>query len=92
VTRIGTITFQRVLGKPFQLKDVMHVLGMKKNVFSIAMLEDRGYDVAFNHGKSFLRHKTMVQVKRIGIQVKNIYKMEESVYATMMGKTEKVVS
>ena len=31
-TEIGTITFQRELGKPFQLKDVMHVPGLKKNL------------------------------------------------------------
>ena len=30
VTGIGTITFQRESSKPFQLKDVMHVLGLKK--------------------------------------------------------------
>jgi hypothetical protein len=46
-TGIGTITFQRELGKPFQLKYVMHVPGLKKNLVSVAMLEDRGYDVVF---------------------------------------------
>ena len=66
-TRIGTITFQRELGKPFQLKDVMHVPGLKKNLVSVAMLEDRGYDVVFSDGKAFLRHKTIGQTKRIGI-------------------------
>ena len=56
VTRIGTITFQMHSGKPFQLKDVMHVPGLKKIFFSAAMLEDRGYDVVFSDGKYFLRH------------------------------------
>ena len=51
---IGTITFQRQSGKPFQLKDVMHVPGLKKNLVSVAMLEDRGYDVVFSEGKDFL--------------------------------------
>jgi hypothetical protein len=41
-TGIGTITFQRDLGKPFQLKNVMHVPGLKKNLVSVTMLEDRG--------------------------------------------------
>ena len=44
-TEIGTITFQRQSGKHFQLKYVMHVLGLKENLVSIEMLEDRGYDV-----------------------------------------------
>ena len=39
---IGTITFQRQSGKPFQLKYVMNVPGLKKNLVSVAMLEDRG--------------------------------------------------
>ena len=52
-TGIGTITFQRDSCKPFQLKDVMHVPGLKKNLVSVAMLEDRGYDIFFSDGKDF---------------------------------------
>ena len=91
-TGIGTITFQSDSGKPFQLKDVMHVPGLKKNLVSVALLEDKGYDVVFSNGKAFLRHKTMGQSKRIGIRVKNIYKLEVVGCAAMMGKAEKVVS
>jgi hypothetical protein len=91
-TSIGTITFQRELGKPFQLKYVMHVPGLKKNLVSVAMLEDRGYDVVFSDGKAFLRHKKIGQLKKIGIRVKNLYKMEVDGCAAMMGKAEKVVS
>ena len=54
VTSIGTITFGRELSKPFLLKDVMHVPGLKKNLVSVAKLEDRGYDVVFSEGKAFL--------------------------------------
>ena len=39
-TSIGTISFERDSGKPFILKDVMHVQGLKKNLISVAMLED----------------------------------------------------
>ena len=66
-TRICTITFKRVSGKPFKLKYVMHVPGLKKNLVSIAMLEDRGYDVVFSEGKFFLRNKSTGQAKKIGI-------------------------
>ena len=59
---------------------------------SVAMLEDRGYDVVFSEGKAFLRHKTIGQTKRIGIRVKNIYKLEVYGCATMVGKEEEVVS
>ena len=90
-TGIGAITFQRELGKTFQLKYVMHVPVLKKNLVLVAMLEDRGYDVVFSDGKAFMRHKTMGQAKRIGIQVKNLYKLEVDDCASMMGKVEKVV-
>ena len=86
MTGIGTITFHRESAKPFQLKDVMHVQGLKKNLVSIAMLEDRGYDVVFSDGKAFPRHKKMGQAKRIEIQVNNIYKLEVEGCAAMMGK------
>ena len=72
---IRTISFERELGKPFILKDVMHVQGLKKNLISMAMLEDKGYDVVFSEGKAFLRHKTTGQTRRIGIRVKNLYQL-----------------
>ena len=70
----------------------MHVPGLKKKLVSIAMLEDRGYDVFFSEGKSFLRHKATRQAKNIGIRVKNLYKLDVDGYATLMGKAEKMVS
>ena len=91
-TRIGTITFHRELGKPFQLKHVMHISGLKKNLVSVTMLEDRGYDVAVSDGKYFPRHKTIGQAKRIGIQFKNLYKLEVDGCRTMIGKADQVVS
>ena len=36
-TGIGTITFERESGKPFMLKDVMHVPSLKKNLVSVAI-------------------------------------------------------
>ena len=37
-TNISTISFERESGKPFILKEVMHVPGLKKNLISVAML------------------------------------------------------
>jgi hypothetical protein len=56
------------------------------------MLEDKDYDVVFNDGKSFLQHKTIGQVKKIWIRVKNLYKLEVDGCVAMMGKVEKMVS
>ena len=76
VTGLDTINFQREHGAPLTLKNVMYVHGLKKNLVSVAMLEDRGFDVIFSKGKAFLRHTTMIQVKKIRIQVYNLYKIK----------------
>jgi transposase InsO family protein len=55
-------------------------------------LEDRGYDVVFSSGKSYLRHKEMGQVKKIGIRVNNLYMLEVDGCSAMIGKAETVVS
>ena len=52
----GTVVFQREHGAPLTLTDVKYVPGLKKNLVSVAMLEDKGYDVVFSKGKVFLRH------------------------------------
>eukprot|EP00253_Pinus_taeda_P035435 PITA_35435 len=56
VSSEGTIVFQREDGAPLTLTNVKYVPGLKKNLVSIAMLEDKGYDVVFSKGKAFLRH------------------------------------
>ena len=67
VTGLSTINFQREHGAPLTLKNAMYVPGLKKNLVSISMLEDRGYDVIFSKGKAFLRHIATGQVKKIWI-------------------------
>ena len=70
----------------------MHVLGLKKNLVSVAMLEDLGYDVVFSEGKAFLRHKAIGQGKKIGVCVKNLYKIDVDGCTTLMSKADRVVS
>ena len=83
VSRVGTVGFQRERGAPLTLIDVMYVPGLKKNLASVAMLEEKGYDVVFSKGKVFLRHIAMGWTKRIGIRVKNLYKLEVDDCATL---------
>ena len=59
---------------------------------SIVVLEDKGYDVVFSKGKVFLRHIGTGQTKRIGIRVKNLYKLEVDDYAALSLKEEMVQS
>ena len=56
------------------------------------MLEDLGYDVVFSEGKVFLRHKATGQVKKIGVCVKNLYKLDVDDCTSLRSKLGKVVS
>ena len=89
---IGTISFERESGKPFVLKEVMHVPRLKKNLISVVMLEVKGYDVVFSEGKAFLRSKTTRETWKIWVRVKNLYQLHVDGYAAMACKVEGLVS
>eukprot|EP00253_Pinus_taeda_P021397 PITA_21397 len=52
----GMVVFQREHGAPLTLTDVKYVPGLNKNLVSVAMLENKGYNVVFSKGKVFMRH------------------------------------
>jgi len=52
---VGTINFKREFGSPLHLRDVGYALRLKRNLFSVATLEDKGYDVIFSKGKAYPR-------------------------------------
>eukprot|EP00253_Pinus_taeda_P001804 PITA_01804 len=62
---ISTISFENSL----HLKDVLYVLGLKKNQVSIAVLEDKGYDVIFSRGKAYLKQLASGTMKQIGMRM-----------------------
>ena len=68
----------------------MYVPKLKKNLVSIAMLEDRGYDVIFSKGKAFIQHIATSQVKKIAIRVKNLYNLEVEECVYLSTKAERV--
>ena len=70
----------------------MHVPGLKKNLISVAMLEDKGYDVVLSEGKSFLRSKTTGETRKIGVRTKNLYQLQVDGCAAMACKAVEVVS
>eukprot|EP00253_Pinus_taeda_P030525 PITA_30525 len=70
----------------------MHVPGLKKNLISVAMLEDKGYDVVFSKGKAFLHSKTTSETWKIGVRVRNLYQLHVDGCVAMVGKAEGLVS
>ena len=74
------------------MTDVMYVPRLKNNLVLVVMLEDKGYDVVFSKGKAFLRHIGTGQTRRIGIRVKNLYKLYVDDCAALSTKAELVQS
>ena len=65
----GTVSFQRESQPPMLLRDVLYVLGLKKNLVSVSTIEDRGYEVLFRDGHVLLYPKgsSVTLAKVIGI-------------------------
>jgi len=89
-TETGTVTFQRESGSLLRIIGVMYVPRLKKNLVSVVVLEDHGYDVFFSKGNVFLRHITMGQVKHIDSRVKNLYALEVQYACKALRSNEKV--
>ena len=47
------------------------------------MLEDKGYDVTFSKGRTYLQHLASGCKKKIGERVKNLYKLKVETDATL---------
>eukprot|EP00253_Pinus_taeda_P027414 PITA_27414 len=93
VSGVGAVAFQREHGAPLTLTNVMYVPGLKKNLVLITMLEDKCYDVIFSKRKGVPKtHIATGQTKRIGIQMKNLYKLEVDDSAALSTKAELVQS
>ena len=78
--------------EPFVLKEVMHVPGLKKNLISMKMLEDKGYYLVLSEGKAFLRSKTTGETQKIGVRVRNLYQLHVDGCVAMASKAEGLVS
>ena len=73
----GTITFQRESMSPMVLRDVQYVPGLKKNLLSVSMIEDRGLGVFFLDEHVHVFHKTAGPSASytIGVRCGKLYKL-----------------
>jgi hypothetical protein len=51
---VGSISFRLEYGARLHIDEVLYVLGLKKNLLSVATLEDKGYWVIFKDMKALL--------------------------------------
>ena len=64
--------------KQLKMKDVLYVLGLKKNLLSISGLEKKGFKVAFVDGQVLMwpKGKTIDDAIVIGVEEAGLYKLK----------------
>ena len=74
---VGTSTFQLDSDMHLQLREVLYVPGMKRNLVFISALEDKGYKITFTEGRVLAWHKEshIRSSKVIGVQENILYKL-----------------
>jgi hypothetical protein len=50
----GAASFQLHTGNVFHIDEIIYVRGLKKNIILVAVLERKGYSVAFSKGKALM--------------------------------------
>ena len=50
----GSASFQFQWGNIFHIDEILYVPGLKKNLISVAVLESKGYSIAFTKGKTLM--------------------------------------
>ena len=65
-------------GKQLKMKDVLYVLGLKKNLLSISGLEKKGFIISFVDGQVLVwpKGKTIADVIVIGVEEGGLYKLK----------------
>ena len=73
----GTARFDRESMHPLYLRDVLYVLGLKKNLVSVSMIEDRGFGVYVLDGKVHIFPKAAgpSYSRVIGVRCGKMYKL-----------------
>ena len=72
---IGSTSLKLESGWSLHLEEVLYVPGLKKNLLSVGVLEDKGYTVAFTKGKAIMwpLGGDMSSALEIGVKEGNVY-------------------
>jgi hypothetical protein len=75
---VGEASYRLDSRKPMKMKDVLYVLGLKKNLLSILALDEKGFRVAFIDGEVLMwpRGMSIDDVVVIGVQEGGLYKLK----------------
>jgi len=83
---VGIVSFERKFESPPHLRDVLYVPRLKKNLVSVATLEDKVYDVIFSRGKAYPKHLDFGAVKQIGVRVESLYMLQVETCGALSNK------
>jgi hypothetical protein len=74
---IDSTSFQLESGSIFHIDEILYVPGLKKNLLSVATLEDKGYRVTFMERKALLWPKDgqLSSIEIIGVRKGGLYKV-----------------
>ena len=77
---IGEASYSLDSGTPMKMKEVLYVLGLKKNLLSISALDKKGYRVAFIDGQVLMwtKGKSIEDAVIIGEEEGGLYKFENN--------------
>jgi hypothetical protein len=75
---VGEAFYRLDSRKPMKMKDVLYVLGLKKNLLFISALDEKGFRVAFIDGEVLMwqRGKSIVDAMVIGVQEGGLHKLK----------------
>jgi hypothetical protein len=70
--------FQLESGGSFDAQDVLYVPGLKKNLLSVSVMEDKGFVVIFQRGQVLIRLEgaSPDTTVRIGVREGNLYRLQ----------------
>jgi hypothetical protein len=74
----GIITFHLKSGGLFDAHDVLYVPGLKKNLFSVSAMEDRGFVVTFQRGQVLIHLEKAIPDSAvvIGVREGTLYRLQ----------------
>jgi hypothetical protein len=78
VAGVGTIPFQLESGNSLDFDDVLFVPGLRKNLLSVSVMEDKGFAVEFKNQQVLIRPKESSPdtTQVIGVREGNLYRLQ----------------
>ena len=77
IQSVGYASFRMSLGDVLHMEDIIYVLGLKKNLLLVSVLEDKSLQVIFMENQAYLwsKNQNIGTATFIGVREGGIYKL-----------------